>query len=618
MDEEQNYATVSGTKVHRSDFAYAPAGSGPSEWKLPIHDANHVRNALARWNQTDLPADAKEGVWRKIVAAAKKYGIRGTDESSEITPHPPAKGGHPLPRGEGRGEGVGRIAVLLAGLGKQIEVAGRATHEIPIVVTGTWVKNSHKFSITAEDLAAMVANFDKRKNDQVVIDYEHASEQTEVARGGPVPAAGWIHSLTLTPALSQGERGNRAAAGEGATLLAQVEWTPEAAQMIQSGQYRFFSPAIDWSFPDKETGESQGATLTSGALTNHPFLEELPPITLTESGVVLADVSTGYLDAPVGSADRDVRSAAVKSKTADAKAVSALRSNGGKMGSKTLSIKPITDAKKFDGDDFEGAQGHHGIFDGDEYMGHVHADDMKDHVKSCMEDGFGDMDDLAGVADKDGKAKGQAGIKGHQEPDADDMSELLRDSGFKGSADADVASAVRSGLKLAATHQLIEAREASRNLLLAECVKPADPKTGSALLDTEKAKQLLRDEKINAADLLDAIEAKGMIDNAVAKGKVLPKDRAFFFEIAFNNPKKFTDYIAGAVPVVAFGSVGLGSTEQMPVDQEVDVETKRLMSEKKIGYGRAMKELFKSNPALEQRYREAHRAQPKEDREIVQ
>src|SRR6516164_1853570 len=193
MDEEQNYATVSGTKVHRSDFAYAPAGSGPSEWKLPIHDANHVRNALARWNQTDLPADAKEGVWRKIVAAAKKYGIKVSDESSDHQ---------------------GRLAVLLAGLGKQVEVAGRATHEIPIVVTGTWVKNSHKFSITADDLAAMVANFDKRKNDQVVIDYEHASEQPEVARGGPVPAAGWIHSLTLTPALSQGERGNRAAAGE--------------------------------------------------------------------------------------------------------------------------------------------------------------------------------------------------------------------------------------------------------------------------------------------------------------------------------------------------------------------------------------------------------------------
>src|SRR5262249_23587991 len=108
-----------------------------------------------------------------------------------------------------------------------------------------------------------------------------------------------IHSLTLTPALSQGERGDRAAVGEGATLLAQVEWTPEAQRLISGGQYRFFSPAIDWSFPDKETGESQGATLTSGALTNHPLLEELPPITLTEAGVVLADVSTGYLDQPL-------------------------------------------------------------------------------------------------------------------------------------------------------------------------------------------------------------------------------------------------------------------------------------------------------------------------------
>ena len=45
---DQDYATVGGTKVQRSDFAYAPPGSGPSEWKLPIHDANHVRNALAR------------------------------------------------------------------------------------------------------------------------------------------------------------------------------------------------------------------------------------------------------------------------------------------------------------------------------------------------------------------------------------------------------------------------------------------------------------------------------------------------------------------------------------------------------------------------------------------
>jgi hypothetical protein len=234
--------------------------------------------------------------------------------------------------------------------------------------------------------------------------------------------------------------------------MAQIEWTPEAAQLISGGQYRFFSPAIDWNFPDKETGKSQGATLTSGALTNHPFLEELPPITLTESGVLLADVSTGYLDAPL----KNVGVGLALPKT---QGTASRTPTGGKMASKKLSIKKITDAKTFDGDEFKGAQGHHGTFDGDEFCGHVHADDMKEHVKSCMSDGFGDLDDLAGGKDADSGAKGQAGVKGHQQKDADaKLFELLRDSGLEsrdsgenpGSAGGDPASAGVGGGKLAA------------------------------------------------------------------------------------------------------------------------------------------------------------------------
>ncbi len=523
--------------------------------------------------------------------------------------------GMPLPSEAASNRAIGpsghrAIATLLKGLGSPAgEISGKATHQIPICVTGTWVKNSHKFSITPEDLASMAENFEKRKNSQVVIDYEHASEQPDVAKGGPIPAAGWIHGLYVT----------------GGTLLARVEWTPEAAQLIAGGQYRFFSPAIDWNFPDKETGKSQGATLTSGALTNHPFLEELPPITLTESGVVLADVSTGYLDAPLTNVGVGLalppETPSGRGKT---EGTASRTPTGGQMSSKKLSIKKMK-GDDFTGDDFKGAMGHHGIFDGDEFCGHVHADDMKDHVKSCMSDGFGDLDDLADLAggkDADGGAKGQAGVKGHQQKDAD-LSELLRESGVR-SSESGVAG-VREALKLAATHQLVEAREASRNALLTECcsdgLRPSngngDQRSPLQGFDTEKAKQLLRDNKISAADLLDAIEAKGLLDDAVAKGKVLPKDRAFFFEIAFNNPKKFTDYIAGAVPVVSFTSVGLGSTEQMPVDQEVDVETKKLMSEKKYGYGKAMKEVFKANPQLEERYRAAHRMQPKTDAPIA-
>jgi phage I-like protein len=497
--------------------------------------------------------------------------------------------GMPLPTEVSRESGVrspesgGRIAVLLAGLGKPLaELVSKATHEIPICVAGTWVKGGHKFSITTEDLADMVSNFDKRKNSQVVIDYEHASEQPDVAKGGPIPAAGWIHTLKVD---SRQQTGN----GDGLPstayyLLASVEWTPRAAEMIGSGQYRFFSPAIDWSFLDKETGHSQGATLTSGALTNHPFLEELPPISLTEAGVLLADVSTGYLDVPI-------------------KQVSvAYGAKGAKM-AKKLSMKCAED-------------GAHQVFDGDDMLGEVPHEHLVKYCQTHL------ADDLGIPADGAPPAKGQAGIPGHQK-----MSELLKDSGFKiqdsGSADSACESAVleqiKTGLKLAATHQLVEQREASRNLLLTECLQPCHPERseGSAFgFNTEKAKQLLRDNKISPADLLDAIEAKGLLDDAVAKGKVLPKDRAFFFEIAFNTPQKFTDYIAGAVPVVALASVGLGSTENIPVDKEVDMETKKLMSDKKLSYGKAMKEVFKSNPQLEERYREAHRAQPKDNTDL--
>lgn len=146
--------------------------------------------------------------------------------------------------------------------------------EIPIAVTGTWVKDGHRFSITKEDLDDIVANFEGRANGQVVIDYEHASERPDVAKGDAVPASGWIHGLSVKHDAGNGKD----------TLWASVEWTPKAQGMIEGGEYKFFSPAIDWGAADKKTGRSKGATLTSGALTNHPFLEELPAIQLSDKG----------------------------------------------------------------------------------------------------------------------------------------------------------------------------------------------------------------------------------------------------------------------------------------------------------------------------------------------
>jgi len=74
-DNAEGYATVSGEKVPRSKFAYVPDGSKPSTWKLPVHDEAHARNALARFSQADIPADQKTAVARRIVRAAKSFGI---------------------------------------------------------------------------------------------------------------------------------------------------------------------------------------------------------------------------------------------------------------------------------------------------------------------------------------------------------------------------------------------------------------------------------------------------------------------------------------------------------------------------------------------------------------
>lgn len=48
----------------------------PKERKEPIHDAAHVRNAIARFNQVEgVSASERDAAWKRILAAAKKFGV---------------------------------------------------------------------------------------------------------------------------------------------------------------------------------------------------------------------------------------------------------------------------------------------------------------------------------------------------------------------------------------------------------------------------------------------------------------------------------------------------------------------------------------------------------------
>ena len=71
-------------KLRKSQFAYVDSKGGEH---LPINDDEHIRNAMARFNQTDFEStSAKEGARRKIVSAAKKHGIEVSDDSNVAKP----------------------------------------------------------------------------------------------------------------------------------------------------------------------------------------------------------------------------------------------------------------------------------------------------------------------------------------------------------------------------------------------------------------------------------------------------------------------------------------------------------------------------------------------------
>ena len=64
--------------IARKNFAYVDREGGEH---LPIHDEEHVRNAIARFNQTAFESvEAKEKARRKVLAAAKRHKIEVSED----------------------------------------------------------------------------------------------------------------------------------------------------------------------------------------------------------------------------------------------------------------------------------------------------------------------------------------------------------------------------------------------------------------------------------------------------------------------------------------------------------------------------------------------------------
>ena len=54
----------------------------PKERKEPLCDADHVRNAVARFNQVEGVSDSeRDEAWKRIQKAAKKYDVELSEKS---------------------------------------------------------------------------------------------------------------------------------------------------------------------------------------------------------------------------------------------------------------------------------------------------------------------------------------------------------------------------------------------------------------------------------------------------------------------------------------------------------------------------------------------------------
>lgn len=63
-------------------FAYVDSSG---ERKLPIHDESHVRNAIARFSQTDFAStETRKAAAYRIIRAAGRYGILLEDDDAVV------------------------------------------------------------------------------------------------------------------------------------------------------------------------------------------------------------------------------------------------------------------------------------------------------------------------------------------------------------------------------------------------------------------------------------------------------------------------------------------------------------------------------------------------------
>ena len=503
-----------------------------------------------------------------------------------------------------------RFVVLLA------EAPATGFIRIPIAVTGHWKGAEKEFSIEPEDLEEIRANFAKKPTAEINVDYEHASE-VPFGTGGPVLSAGRVVKLEEPEPLD----------GTGRQILwGLYEPTERARELIKNKEYRFISPAIRWGAKDKVTGKRQGTTLTSVALVNKPFLEELPQIQAGSGQVGSGQVEkqadgqigrsagsglTAYL--PTSPSARQLPSAhlptslsAVFSETVDGQKVfvslgqlhvpgpvnqvsvaygqpnesrsqesrsreansstsrhlDSSTKKEGKMATKSLKLKCLTSADIEKHGLPDSHKGKIGVFDGDEHIG---------------------------TAEKpDGWKIDEGDGEGAQAGDTKDSEAFASEVGMAGKSLIEIAAMVKRGLEA----------PADQFAVLAGAIHEGK-------IDVLEAGKLADSGRLKFSTILAAQEAERRVEGAIRGGKVLPKNRAHALKLALSDAAAFTALIEQAAPVVDLRTHGHAGGGEQPTAQQVLMgEVNAYAKEHKCSVSVALSEVTKLKPDLWRQYSE--------------
>jgi phage I-like protein len=475
--------------------------------------------------------DSTSGSPRVTRPAAK--GLQATGR------HLSLEGPHPAPAGTGL-----HFVMTLA------EAPGTGLIRIPIAVTGLWKGAEKEFSIGLDDLSEIRENFAKKPTREINVDYEHASE-VPFGTGGPVLSAGRIVKLDEPVKLGNGNSkiANRQGRNGDAKyiLYGWYEPTERARQLIAAKEYRYISPAIRWGAKDKVTGKTTGTVLTSVALVNKPFLEEMPEIHLCDaSGGMRAFVSLGQLHVP-GPANQDSEFRIQNSLSAKEKEMA-----------KTLKLKCLTDEHLAKHSLEPELKGKVGVFDGEE---------------------------LIGIADG---PEGWEAKPGEGE-DVKKLAEAFASEiGLPGMSFVDIAALAKRGIE-APLDQFAALSESIHD----------------GRINLLEAGRLADAGRVSFSTILRAQEAERRVDAAVKAGKVLPKNRAHALKLALSDAAVFSALVEQGRPVVDLRSYGHGGGGEQPTAQQaLMAEVNAYAKENKCSLSVALSDVTKRNPDLWRQYSE--------------